>query len=110
MDKNYQIQASGFSKNSIFVGIAAGIIFNIITKNLFSLSSLLLILPGIFIISFLSMPAFLLKLKLRKILPESGKLAVVLGIIFIAFDWIVIDVVYPAAIAIGLIKLVNLIT
>jgi len=86
MDENYQIQASKFSKDSIFYVVLAGLIFNIITKNLFTLSSLLLILPGIFIISFASMPAFLLEIKLRKISPASGKLSMVLGVIFIAFD------------------------
>ncbi len=67
IDKDeYNISATEYSKSVIFTWLATGFIYSIITGTLISLSTLLIFMPGIFIISFASIPFFILKIKKHK--------------------------------------------
>lgn len=99
----YNRLASEHSRANIVLWIIAGIIYNIVQHNLFSLSTLLLIIPGIFVISFASMPTFWVEIKKRKIIPET-KSIIVLTLFTV---WYVVDLIYPIALAIGYIKLIE---
>ncbi len=59
----YNMSATSYSKSVIFWWLTAGLIYSIITGTFVSLSTVLLFLPGIFVISFASIPFFLLKLR-----------------------------------------------
>ena len=65
-DAIYDRKASEHSKNAIFFWIIVGIGWIIFDKNLnlFSLVGGLLLIPGIFVASFASMPLFLLRNKI----------------------------------------------
>lgn len=62
----YDQSASDYSKGVIFTWLVAGVIYSVISGTFFELSTVLLFLPGIFIISFASIPFFLLKVKKYK--------------------------------------------
>lgn len=64
--EEYDQSASEYSKGVIFTWLAAGVIYSIISGTTFELSTALLFLPGIFVISFASIPFFLLKVKKHK--------------------------------------------
>lgn len=74
-DLIYEKQAAEHSKNAIFLWIIVGIIWILIDNsiNLFSLIGLFLILPGIFVASFASMPLFLLRNKIALNIIEKGE-------------------------------------
>lgn len=61
--ETYDHFASEYSKGAIFAWLAAGIIYSIVIGEVFSLPTLLLIFPGVFVISIASIPFFLLKTK-----------------------------------------------
>lgn len=99
----YNQLASKHSKANIFLWIIAGIIYNLFHSNLISISTLLLLLPGIFIISFASIPTFYIDLKKREIVPRTNNI-----FILILFSiWYLIDLVYPIVLAIGYILLIE---
>lgn len=59
----YDKSASEYSKGVIFAWLVTGVIYSAIAGTLMSWSTVLLFLPGIFVISFASIPFFLLKVK-----------------------------------------------
>ncbi len=61
--QEYDQSASAYSKGVITFWLIAGLAFNLLTGNFISLSSALLVFPGIFVISIASMPLFYLKVK-----------------------------------------------
>lgn len=62
----YDKSAAEYSKGVIFTWLVAGVIYSLIAGTFISLSTVLLFLPGIFVISFASIPFFLLKVKKHK--------------------------------------------
>lgn len=99
----YDQLASRYSKANIFLWIIAGIIYNLFHSNLISISTFLLLLPGIFVISFASIPTFYMDLKKRQIVPQTNNI-----FILILFSiWYLIDLVYPIVLAIGYILLIE---
>lgn len=104
LDKEkYNQMASSYSKTNIFLWLISGIIYNIYQSNLISLSTLLLILPGIFIISFASIPTFWVEIKKHQIIPATENIFIL--IFFTA--WYLIDSVYPILLSIGFILLIE---
>lgn len=59
----YDKSASEYSKGVIFTWLVAGVIYSLIAGTFVSWSTVLLFIPGIFVISFASIPFFLLKVK-----------------------------------------------
>lgn len=74
-DAIYDRKASEHSKNAIFLWIIVGIGWIIFDKdlNLFSLVGGLLLIPGIFVASFASMPLFLIRNKIALNVIEKGQ-------------------------------------
>ena len=101
--EQYDQKASSHSKVNIFLWIISGIIFNICKGNLFSISTLLLIVPGIFIVSFASIISFFVDVKKHQIVPKTNNVF----ILFLFTLWYVIDIVYPIALSIGYILLIE---
>lgn len=61
--ETYDKSASEYSKGVIFTWLVAGVIYSLIAGTFMSWSTVLLFMPGIFVISFASIPFFLLKVK-----------------------------------------------
>jgi len=101
--QEYNRKASAHSKATIFLWILGGIIFNIYKGNLFSISTLLLIIPGIFIISFVSMISFFVDVKKHQIVPSTNNILVLLFFTV----WYLVDIIYPIVLAIIYIALVE---
>lgn len=93
----YKAKAVDQSKNAIFVWIAIGLIYIIVSPSikLISWQTLLLFLPGIFIASLLSMPLFLLKNKIALQVIEKGDSSKGKYIPLITFFDIVLAIVWP---------------
>lgn len=62
----YSAQALKYSKGIIILWLVTGLVYNLMTGNLVSLSSVLLVLPGTLIVSLASIPFFLLSIKKDK--------------------------------------------
>lgn len=106
LDKNvYNQLASRHSKADIFFWLLGGLIYNYFNHNLVSISSALLILPGIFIASFAGIPAFWVNVKKLQIIPNTKNIFVLIGFSI----WYLIDFVYPILLSIVFIKIVNFI-
>ncbi len=101
--KRYNQMASSHSKANIFLWLISGIIYNIYQSNLISWSTLLLIMPGIFIISFASIPTFWIEVKKHQIIPATKNIFV---LIFFTI-WHLIDLAYPVLLSIGFILLIE---
>ena len=69
--ETYDASASQYAKGKIYSWMIAGIIYAIIVGQHVLLVSLLLFLPGIFVISMLSIPFFFLKVQKYKVLPGT---------------------------------------
>lgn len=106
--EEYNKQASAHSKANIILWLISGVIYNIYSDNLMSLSTLLLVIPGIFVASFASMPTFLVNIKKHQILKDqivtNTKNVLILSLFTI---WYVIDLVFPIVLAILYISLVK---
>ena len=100
----YNALATPHSKADIFLWVIGGMVYNGIIGNLFSLSTALLIIPGIFIASYASMLTFWVEIQKRRILPQTNNVFVLLGFTI----WFVIDLAYPVILSILFINLVNL--
>ena len=81
--EQYDQKASSHSKANIFLWVIGGILFNIYKGNLFSVSTLLLIIPGIFIVSFASMITFFVDVKKHQIVPKTNNLFVLCFIYYL---------------------------
>lgn len=102
--EEYNRLASSHSKADIFLWLAGGLIYNFFHGNLISLSSALVILPGIFIASFASIPTFWVNVKKMQILPKTNNIFVLAGFTI----WYVIDLIFPILLSILFIKLIGL--
>lgn len=102
-EAEYNQMASSHSKANIFLWLISGIIFNVYQSSLISLSTLLLVIPGIFIISFASIPTFWVEVKKHQIVPATKNIFVL--ILFTI--WYLIDLVYPILLSIGYILLIE---
>lgn len=102
-EAKYNQMASSHSKANIFLWLISGIIYNIYQSNLVSFSTLLLIIPGIFIISFASIPTFWVEVKKHQIVPATKNILVL--ILFTI--WYLVDLVYPVLLSIGYILLIE---
>ena len=101
--EEYNRKATSHSKANIFLWTVGGIVFNIFRSNLFSISTLLLIIPGIFIISFASIPTFYIEAKKYQIIPKTKNV-----FIFLLFSiWYLIDIIYPVVLGIVFILLIE---
>src|SRR5680860_652693 len=85
----YSQMASSHSKANIFLWLISGIIYNIYQSNLVSLSTIFLIIPGIFIISFASIPTFWVEIKKHQIIPKTKNIFV----LTLFTIWYLIDLV-----------------
>jgi len=99
----YNQMASSHSKANIFLWLISGIVYNIYQSNLVSLSTIFLIIPGIFIISYASIPTFWVEVKKHQIVPNTNNVFVL--ILFTI--WYLIDLVYPVILSIGYILLIE---
>jgi hypothetical protein len=66
--QEYSRSAKEYAGGAITLWIVAGLAYNLLHGRLISLQSGLLILPGVFIVSFASIPFFYLSVKKRKVL------------------------------------------
>lgn len=62
-ESDYNQSASAYSKSQITWWLIAGVVYSIYQGSVFSVTTILLFLPGIFIISLASIPFFLLRIK-----------------------------------------------
>ena len=99
----YNKLASQHSKTDIFLWVAGGLVYNFFQGDLISISSALLIIPGIFIASFAGIPAFWVNVKKMQIVPKTNNILVLLGFTL----WYLVDLAYPVLLSILFIKLVN---
>jgi len=102
----YAKLASSHSKANIFLWFISGIVYNLITGNLPSLSTVLLVIPGIFIISFASILTFWVDQKKKQIVQKTNNVF----ILFLFTIWFFIDLVYPIILSILFIDLINYIS
>lgn len=102
-EREYEKLASSHSKANIILWLIGGIIYNIYHSNFVSISSALLVLPGIFLISFASIPTFWMNLKKDQIVRNTNNYAV-LALFTI---WVLIDLIYPVFLSVGFILLVE---
>lgn len=100
----YNNLASKHSRAKIILWVITGIIFNIVQGNLISISTLLLIIPGIFVISLASMLTFFIEIKKQKILSNTNNNFFIWG--FATF-WMLLDLIFPIALSIGYIFLIE---
>ncbi len=104
LDKEkYNQMASSHSKVNIFLWLIAGIVYNIYQSNLISISTLLVIIPGIFIVSFASILTLWVEVKKHQIVPATKNIFVL--ILFTL--WYLVDLVYPVLLSIGFILLIE---
>jgi len=104
LDKTkYNQMASSHSKASIFLWLISGVVYNICKSNLVSLSTILLVIPGIFIISFASIPTFWVEVKKHQIVPKTNNILV----LTLFTIWYLIDLIYPVILSIGYILLME---
>lgn len=99
--------ATDESKNAIFLWLLAGWIYNFVEGHVFSLSSGLLFMPGIFLASLAAIPGALLNAtKLRRVTEmKYGR-----GNVFELFGWTiwsVVGFVYVPILAILFARLIN---
>ena len=108
-EAGYNKMASQHSKTNIFLWAIAGIIYNLITGNILSISTIVLFLHGIFVISFLSIATFFVNTRKISILSSiRGKPSTINFIILFTFTlWYVIDLAFPVVLSILTIKLTN---
>lgn len=99
----YNKLASRHSKSDIFLWLVGGLVYNFFQGDLLSISSGLLIIPGIFIASFAGIPAFWVNIKKIQILPKTNNILVLLGFTV----WYIIDIAYPVLLSVLFIKVVN---
>lgn len=102
-EAKYNQMASSHSKVNIFLWLTAGIIYNVYQSNIVSLSTLLLIIPGIFIISLASIPTFWVEVKKHQIVPATKNIF----ILILSTIWYLVDLVYPVLLGIGYILLIE---
>ncbi len=97
------------AKGQIFLWLLAGLIYNFVTGRLLSLSTVILIFPGIFIASLLAFPGALMNAaKVRSVMAmkigaRPKNILVLLG----WTCWYVIDLVYVPALAILTVRLIQ---
>ena len=101
--EKYNQMASSHSKANIFLWLISGIVYNIYQANLVSFSTLLLVIPGIFIISYASIPTFWVEVKKCQIVPATKNIFVL--ILFTV--WYLVDLIYPILLSIGYILLIE---
>lgn len=99
----YNKLSTSHSKANIFLWVIGGLIYNLFCGNLLSLSSALVIFPGIFIASFASIPTFWVEIKKKQIVPKTNNIFILTGFTI----WYIFDLVYPILISILFIQLVN---
>ncbi|MBU0533373.1 MAG: hypothetical protein KJ887_01040 [Candidatus Omnitrophica bacterium] len=99
----YNQMANSHSKANIFLWLISGVIYNIYQTNLISFSTLLLIIPGIFVISYASIPTFWVEVKKHQIVPKTNNILV----LTLFTIWYLIDIVYPVILSIGYILLIE---
>jgi hypothetical protein len=104
LDKaQYNQKAARHSKANIFLWLIAGIVYNLYHSNLFSLSTLLFIMPGMFVISFASILTFFVNTKKHQIVPRTNNV-----LILISFTiWYFVDLVYPIVRSIAYVLLIE---
>ena len=102
-ETKYNQMASSHSKANIFLWLISGIVYNIYQSNLISFSTLLLVIPGIFIISLASMLTFWVEVKKQQIVPVTKNIFV---LIFFTI-WYLVDLVYPVLLSVGYILVIE---
>jgi hypothetical protein len=79
LDKaRYDQKAASHSKANIFLWLIAGIVCNLYHSNLFSLSTLLFIMPGMFVISFASILTFFVNTKKHQTVPGTNNVLILI--------------------------------
>ena len=105
MKDEYNSLATSHSKANIFGWIIGGVIYSYFYGSLISITTGLLILPGIFIASFASIPTFWGNRKMTQVVNGSENFLVLLG----ATVWLVVSKVYPYALGAIFVLIVNVI-
>ncbi len=96
--------ASRYAKNTIGWWLIAGIIWSFIAHNHPMLDIFLLILPGVFVISILSIPLFWVRIQKYKRVPDTNNV-LVLSLFTVTS---IIDFLFPIVMAIVAVNLLNL--
>ena len=92
LDKDsYNKLASEHSKANILLWVLGGLAFNFYVGNLISISTILLVLPGIFIISFVSILTFYINQVKNKSVAATNNPFILL----FWTAWMIIDFVFP---------------
>lgn len=106
LDKDtYNKLASKHSKSDISLWLIGGFAYNFFQGDLISISSALLVIPGIFIASFAGIPAFWVHIKKTQILPKTNNVFVLLGFTV----WYLVDLAYPVLLSILFVDVINFI-
>ena len=106
-DAVYRQRATAAAKAAVFLWLLGGFIYNAYYGHLISLSSLLLFVPGIFVVGLLALPVFLVDLyKERLLLRGRARHRTGQGrgsdwlVLILATPWWVISQVWPVGLAI----------
>lgn len=99
----YNKLAEDHSKANIWLWLIGGFVYSYLNGSLISISAGLLIIPGIFIASFASIPTLWVNIKKMQIVPNTNNVLVLFGFTL----WYLIDLVYPIVLSVLFIKIVN---
>lgn len=91
MNSEHNSMATAHSKANIFGWVIGGVIYSYLYGNLVSLTSALLIFPGIFIASFASIITFRGNKKMEQVVAGTENPLILLG----ATVWLVVSKIYP---------------
>lgn len=103
MKDEYNNLATSHSKANIFGWIIGGVVYSYFYGSLVSLTTGLLILPGIFIASLASIPTFWADRKMEQVVTGSENFLVLFG----ATVWLVVSKVYPYGLGALFVVVVN---
>ncbi|MBL8160005.1 hypothetical protein JNJ66_06120 [Candidatus Saccharibacteria bacterium] len=95
--EGYEKAASAHSGNAITVWLLVGGIYNFATGNIWSWATVLLVLPGVFLASFASIPTYWLKHKKHQIVPKTNSI----GVLILFTLTTLLSVLWIPALAIG---------
>lgn len=112
--ETYNRQAGVWSKGNIFGWLIGGLGYNWYVSELASLSTILLIFPGIFIASFASIPTYLIESAKNKALDSmltrrrAGiKRVWDIPTLLVSSAWWILEMVYPYALAIAFLMILH---
>jgi hypothetical protein len=113
-DAEYRQRASAAGKASILLWLVSGLLYNTYYRHLISISSLLLVVPGIFVVSLAALPVLwvdllkdriLLRQRARRL--QGQRRAADWVVLAVATPWWFISQLWPVGLAVLAARLLN---